>query len=193
MNFNSRLLCIAVAMGVMCVGLTKATFAQTASLSDIVRIYDPQLAPPAPFKDFTVPEQVPDIEPFLASFYGPIPGDNQWILFVEPEIPTTIPIDQAYLPQYNQYHSDRLSVRGGRLYFESDPLGQPFGDLPVVPIKTLVENGNFQQVDQYFQLFPGATIPRIDVLSDGNAPEPGTFALMAIGIAGGAFFVRRRA
>jgi hypothetical protein len=129
--------------------------------SDVVRVVDAQGT-----RDYPVDETAN--EPFLGppqmieSFNAP----NQWILFKEP-------------PQFGGGDSDRLSIRGGHLYFESDPLGPLFGDLPPNPVAIITENGTFQRADQFFQGAIGPN-PQIFVFSDLNVPEPGSVLLLVI-------------
>jgi hypothetical protein len=140
--------------------------------SDVVRVVDPITGQS---HDTPVPED--GTAQFLGppDFFVPINAPNQWILFKEPD----------------GRDSDRLSIRGGLLYFESDPLGPLFGDLPPNPVATLVETGNFQLVSPYFQGGSGLS-PQVFVLSDLNVPEPTSLALVMVGAIGGMLLVRRR-
>src|SRR4029079_11705619 len=99
--------------------------------SDVVRVVQNGQT-----RDYPVDET--GAEPVLGppQMIEPFNAPNQWILFVEPDGVT---------------HSDRLSIRAGFLYFESDPLGPLFGDLPPIPVATIVENGTFQLASQFFQ------------------------------------------
>jgi hypothetical protein len=132
--------------------------AQTPAGSDLVQVVD--ILNNNQVLTFAMPEPAKegDPEPFLAAFYGPIAAPNQWILFTEPGTGIA---------------SDRLSIRNGFLYFESDPLGALFADLPVNPVATVVELGVLQPVGALFVPNPGAVIPPISVFSDVEVPEPG--------------------
>jgi PEP-CTERM motif-containing protein len=161
-----------VAVGVLCCCIATTSFAQVGTESDHVTVIDPQRGP----LDFTVPENDPNNQ-FLPAFYGPINAPNQWIQFIEP---------------VTRLVSDRLSVRQNFLYFESDPLGQLFPDLPPQPNIVIAEIGGPQRVDQFLG---GINIPPIFVTSDLNVPEPSSFVLLGIGIAalcGRAVWRRRR-
>jgi hypothetical protein len=158
------------AIAVLCLGMAGTSLAQSTTLSDLVSVIDPATGQNL---DFPLPENA--AEPFLAAFYGPINAPNQWILFNEP---TT-----------TGENSDRLSIRAGFLYFESDPLGPLFTDLPANPNMVLIETGKPQPVSQYFTPFPGTVLPQIFVTSDLNIPEPVSAALLGVG---GLLIMRRR-
>ncbi len=161
------------AIVLLCFGAVSVAQPQQTE-SDIIRIIPPGALP---LPDFIVPEATPD-EPFLAAFFGPLDLANQWILFVEP----------------NGQQSDRLSVRNQFLYFESDPLGPLFPDLPAAPVAVLTEDGTFQRVEHLFDAPPTILLPQILVFSDLGAdiPEPASLAIMLVGAIGSTLLVRRR-
>jgi PEP-CTERM motif-containing protein len=168
-----------VAVGVLCCGIATTSFAQNGTQSDLVAVIDPG----GVTFFFPVPENDPNNQ-LLAAFYGPINAPNQWIQFNQ-EGPGPIVV------------SDRLSVRNQHLYFESDPLGPLFPDLPPNPNAVLTETGGLQRVDQFLQPNAGFQIPPIFVQSDLNIPipEPSSFVLLGIGVAalcGRAVWRRRR-
>ena len=122
---------------------------------------------------FTLPENGPN--QFLAAFAGPFNGANQWVGFAEPAALNDCMRDPTKC-------SDRLSLRAGFLYFESDVGGvlpPLFLDLPAAAAKYLEENGRAQRVDQYFV---GTNLPNVQVISDVE-PEPATVVLLAGGLA----------
>jgi hypothetical protein len=82
-------------------------------------------------------------------------------------------------------YSDQVSIRGGLVYFTSDPY-PAFTDVTVV--FSLKESGVFQDVSQYFNLAPGA----IQVRSDVETPLPSTWTMMLIGLAAFGFVATRR-
>jgi len=94
--------------------------------------------------------------------------------------------------------SDQLWVQNGQFYFASDPDLQNLGpngfNIPVVG--TLVENGQPQDVSQYFHDVTGAPLPpgTIAVASDVDAatPEPGTITVWLVLFAFGIGCWRKR-
>ena len=92
-------------------------------------------------------------------------------------------------------YSDALSLLpnsagGVDIFFFSDPATAPAGEIGTI-LATIAETGKVQNVSDFFGFDHGATV-RVGSDIDLPIPEPATWALMLIGVAGLGSTLRRR-
>ena len=104
-----------------------------------------------------------NVSQFFPAFFQAPPIPNGAILLFEDTSQTVV--------------SEQLYIQNGFWYFASDPDLQNLNAALVPVIGAIVENGQLQDVSQFFGLPTGF----VQVQSDFEVPEPGAFSLTLLG------------